>query len=70
MTPEEHQAEHVRLHQALDELLACYLNEGFCRQDRGGKRASIHDEILDLMKWSHEKTLHPSPSPPDGKSVA
>ena len=65
MTPEEHQAEHTRLHRALDELLACYLTEGFLREDRGGKRVSIHDEILDLLRWSHEKTLLPSLAPED-----
>ena len=63
MTPEEHQAEHIRLHRATDQLLACYLAEGFVREDRGGKRGSIHDEILDLIHWSHEKTLAPSPVP-------
>jgi hypothetical protein len=59
MTPEQHQLEHVRLHRALDELLACYLSEnsGLNGQPRG----SIHDEIFVLVKWSHEKTLHPSP---------
>jgi hypothetical protein len=61
MTPEDHQAEHVRLHRALDELMACYLEEGFVREDAGGKRASIHDEIYSLMRWSHQKSLAPSP---------
>jgi hypothetical protein len=60
MTPEEHQAEHIRLHRALDELMACYLNEGFACEDAGGKRGSIHDEIFSLMKWGYEKTLLPS----------
>ena len=65
MTPEEHQAEHIRLHRAVDELLACYVSEGFVREDSGGKRRSIHDEILDLVRWSHEKTFSPSPCPED-----
>jgi hypothetical protein len=61
MTPQEHQTEHIRLHRALDQLLACYLSENCvpCR------RTSIHDEILDLLKWSHDKTLLPSPLPED-----
>jgi hypothetical protein len=59
MTPEAHQAEHLRLHRALDELLGCYLAEGFASPDA---RRSIHDELLSLMKWSHEKTLLPSPA--------
>jgi hypothetical protein len=57
LTPEEHQAEHVRLHRALDELLACYLSQ------RRIPRTSIHDEIFELMKWAHEMTLRPSPTP-------
>lgn len=57
MKPEEHQAEHVRLHRALDSLVACYLSQ------RGEPRKSIHDEIFDLMKWSFEMTEKPTPLP-------
>ena len=66
MTPEEHQQKHIELHRMLDELMACYLVEGFAMQDAGGKLHSIHDEILPLMKWAHEKTFFPSPAPEDG----
>lgn len=59
MTPEEHQQEHIRLHNDLDELLACYLGENRYPE----RRTSIHDEILDLMKWSHDKSLIPSDTP-------
>src|SRR5713101_8272277 len=48
---EEQQAEHVRLHRELDELLACYLSEN----RTAGPRRSVHDEILDLLKWSKQK---------------
>src|ERR1700722_10333779 len=65
MTPEEHKHLHRKLHHELDQLLACYLSEGFNREDRGGVRASIHDEILDLMQWSAEKTHVPSPCAED-----
>jgi hypothetical protein len=51
MTPEEHRLEHVRLHRAFDELLACYLSENAV-----GVRTSIHDEIFTLMKWSYAQT--------------
>lgn len=64
-TPEEHQAEHVRLHQEMRRLLSGYLAEGFNRKARGGQPSSVHDEILDLMRWSHGKTLLPSPVPGD-----
>lgn len=64
MTPEEHQAEHIRLHEQLDILLACYLAEN--RKEIG--RTSIHDEIFSLLKWSVEKTKAPSPAPGEEKS--
>jgi hypothetical protein len=59
---EQHQQDHIRLHRAFDELLACYIaeNSGYGCE----RRASIHDEIYALMKWSHEKTLKPSPVKP------
>lgn len=59
MTPKEHQAEHIRLHRAFDELCACYLTE--TRRENG--RGSVHDSIFQLMEWSHQKTMQPSPSP-------
>jgi hypothetical protein len=59
MTPEEHQQQHIRLHRALDELLACYLSEN--RGHGPELRTSIHDEIFALLQWSHAKTLQPSP---------
>ena len=62
MTPEEHQQEHIRLHRALDELFACYLQEGFVREDAGGMRSSINDTIFSLLIWAHQKTLVPSPT--------
>ena len=65
MKPEDHQQRHQELHRMLDELVACYLTEGFAREDAGGKRASIHDEIFSLMKWSHEKSIVPSPTEPE-----
>jgi hypothetical protein len=61
MTPEEHQYRHETLHHAFDELAACYLEEGFQAFGLGPRRTSIHDEIFDLMRWSHQKTLLPSP---------
>lgn len=59
MTPEEHQAAYVRLHHEFDELVACYLSENRYPE----LTTSIHDEIFDLMKWSHKKSLLPSPAP-------
>lgn len=61
MTPEKHQAEHARLHRALDELLACYLTENSGLN--GSRRGSIYDEMVVVLKWAHEKALEPSPDP-------
>jgi len=62
MTPEEHQGRHIELHRMLDELLSCWLEESFARVDAGEipQRASIHDPLLSLLSWSHEKTFRPS----------
>ena len=56
LSPKEHQLRHVELHKMLDELVACYLSE----READEKIRSIHNEIYDLMKWSHKKTLAPS----------
>lgn len=53
MTPEEHQAEHKRLHRALDELLACFIQQA---------AGSIRQPIIDLLSWAYTKTLAPSPA--------
>jgi hypothetical protein len=58
MKLEEYQAEHVRLHHALDELIACYIGEAKYSE----RRSSIHDEIYELMKWSHRMTKLPLPA--------
>lgn len=58
LTPEEHQAEHRRLHHALDLLLACYIGE--CRSGNGS--GSIHNSILQLLEWAHQKTMLPTPA--------
>ena len=62
MTPEQHQREHVRLHKALDELLACY----FSSKTHGLLRsAGTSDRLIDLMAWSHQKAMIPTPVPED-----
>lgn len=62
MTPEEHRQEHVRLHNELDQLLACYLSDSASLIE--GRR-SIHDELIKFLQWSHEKTMKPTPVPED-----
>lgn len=64
MTPEEHQAEHIRLHRALDELLACYLSQ------KRKPLTSINDPIIELLRWSHQMTLAPSLCPEDPRGAA
>lgn len=63
MKPVEHQERHIRLHQALDELLTCYLGEnmgapGALRRENG--LASVHNPICDLLQWSHQKAMVPT----------
>jgi hypothetical protein len=65
MTPEEHQAKHVQLHRALDELLACYVTENrdLSARPPTHRRGSVHNQIVDLLQWAYEKTMLPSPVP-------
>lgn len=66
MTPEEHQEEHKRLHRALDGLLGCYLSENIkpimrdLNVPQKARAGSIHNPILDLLQWAHQKTMVPS----------
>lgn len=55
MNPEDHQIEHIRLHRALDQLMACFFTQN--------PAGSIHSQILDLIHWSYEKTMIPTPPP-------
>jgi len=53
LTAEEHKARHVELHRAFDELLADYITHA---------RGSVLDHpIRDLVKWSYEQTINPTP---------
>lgn len=52
MNHEEHQQRHVRLHQALDELVADYL-----AQTRGMPSTTT---LMDLLRWSLEQTQNPT----------
>jgi len=72
MTPEEHQIEHIRLHRALDELLACYIEENCGRLPErildlppAARSGSIHNPILHLLEWAHQKTMLSTPAPHD-----
>lgn len=67
MTPEEHQAEHVRLHRALDELAACYFTENSSYGT--GKRVSIYDPLINMLGWAHQKTMLPSPVPEEAHNA-
>lgn len=52
MTPEEHKARHVELHEALDELVANWMLHT--------KYLPSQDSVMTLMKWSHAQTEAPS----------
>jgi len=52
MTPEEHQARHVELHNALDELFTDWITHV-------GKTSPTKCPIIDLLSWSRKQTLNP-----------
>ena len=61
MTTDEHRRRHVALHQALDELLADWLEQTLPRYGEGLVRPCGTDRpIADLMAWSHVQTQHPT----------
>ena len=61
MTADEHRARHVALHQALDELLADWLEQTLPRYGEGLVRPFGTDRpIADLIAWSHAQTQHPT----------
>jgi hypothetical protein len=59
MTEEEHRARHQELHQALDELLADWI--GHQSIDYG--KVLSDTTLMELMRWSHEQTINPTPLP-------
>jgi hypothetical protein len=56
MTPEEHRKRHIKLHKALDELLADYLQH----QRREAFKVPSEITVLELMHWSHIQTANPT----------
>jgi len=71
LTADEHRARHVELHRALDELLACFLENHF-REARGlvpeigpeSVRLYLPSNVTvqDLMTWSHRQTQRHGPA--------
>jgi hypothetical protein len=49
-----HREQHAQLHKELDELVADFIQHN---KDKLPSRTPI----LDLIMWSHEQTLHPTP---------
>ena len=54
MTKDEHKARHLMLHEALDELLADYI------QHHPDKIHFLNMPIRDLTYWSFKETLDPT----------
>ena len=62
MTEVEHRARHLELHRMLDELLADFLrHEDTATRHNDGLPILTKRPILDLLTWSYEQTLHPTP---------
>jgi hypothetical protein len=54
MTPEEHKALHIKLHNALDELFADYIGH------HPEQTLFLQMPVITLINWSHEQTISPS----------
>ena len=52
LTPKRHKQRHIRLHGALDELVADFVTH---TEKSLGKAT-----VLDLIQWSHKQTYSPS----------
>ena len=57
MTQEKHRDQHVKLHQALDELLADFLAQH-------PRKLPSNTSVTELMRWSYRQTV--SPAAPKG----
>lgn len=53
MTEKDHIKRHIELHQSLDELMADAIKYGGLLPSQA--------TILDLMRWSHNQTIKPTP---------
>jgi len=61
MTHEEHRQRHLELHEALDELVA-----DFIEHSKPGEGFPSKTTVLELMKWSHLQVIDPG----EGKDLA
>jgi hypothetical protein len=57
MTEAAHRKRHEELHAALDELIADWISHSLACSTRLPSKSTI----LDLMTWSHQQTLNPTP---------
>ena len=53
MTKDKHKKRHIELHNAFDELLEDAIRYGGLLPSKA--------TVLDLMRWSHNQTIEPSP---------
>lgn len=58
MTKDEHKAEHLRLHRALDQLMADFLAHQWKKR---GAKMKLPNQIMlrELMDWSFRQTQEP-----------
>lgn len=53
MTKEEHRERHIKLHKALDELMADFASHT--------RRGFTDTSVMELMQWSYKQTQDPDP---------
>jgi hypothetical protein len=58
MTTKEHKQRHIKLHKALDELIADWVSV----TDRVPSEAT-EATVMSLIVWSHAQTINPTPRP-------
>lgn len=54
MNNQEHQARHIALHKAFDELLADYI------MHLPYGESALDKTVYELVKWSHDQTIKPT----------
>jgi hypothetical protein len=54
--PKVHRDRHVKLHRALDELLADFVTHN-------PDKSLLKSTLLELLEWSHRQTIETTPTP-------
>jgi hypothetical protein len=56
MTDDEHRVRHKKLHRALDELCADWIDQ----QPLESNKSFSNTSLIELMEWSYQQTIAPT----------